>query len=181
MSVVIGKDEGFRYFTILRLKACTYCYFSTKRVSNKRTARITSSDCYASAKLASLPGGVQLSIGDWTKADRLLVGMGSAIFSSLCLASAACTASVWMSTHIEQTVKQSLCKMSYCLCFIDGEDLICSAHPLPLHCGVHGGVWKQRKWRGLGLQDLDWGLRCGLEKAGHLVEADPTLQKHILQ
>jgi len=34
-------------------------------------------------------------MGDWTKAERLLVGMG--IFSSLCLASAACTASVWMS------------------------------------------------------------------------------------
>ena len=37
-------------------------------------------------------------MGDWTKAERLLVGMGSAIFSSLCLASAACTASVWMSS-----------------------------------------------------------------------------------
>lgn len=45
-----------------------------------------------------LPGGVQVSMGDWTKAERLLVGMGNAIFSSLCLASAACTASVWMST-----------------------------------------------------------------------------------
>lgn len=45
----------------------------------------------------SLPGGVQVSMGDWTKAERLLVGMGSAIFCSLCLASAACTASVWMS------------------------------------------------------------------------------------
>ena len=42
----------------------------------------------------SLPGGVQVSMGDWTNAERLLVGMGSAIFSSLFLASAACTASV---------------------------------------------------------------------------------------
>lgn len=48
--------------------------------------------------MRSSPGGVQVSNGDWTKAERLFVGMGSAIFSSLCLASAACTASVWMST-----------------------------------------------------------------------------------
>lgn len=48
---------------------------------------------------ASLPGGVQASSGDWTKAERLFVGMGRAIFSSLCLASAACTASVWMSAQ----------------------------------------------------------------------------------
>lgn len=47
----------------------------------------------------SSPGGVQVSMGDWTKAERLLVGMGRPIFSSLCLASAACTASVWMSTQ----------------------------------------------------------------------------------
>lgn len=46
-----------------------------------------------------LPGGVQASSGDWTKAERLFVGMGRAIFSSLCLASAACTASVWMSAR----------------------------------------------------------------------------------
>lgn len=44
-----------------------------------------------------LPGGVQLSIGDCTYADRRLVGIGSAIFSSLCLARAAWTASVWIS------------------------------------------------------------------------------------
>lgn len=48
---------------------------------------------------AGLPGGVQASSGDWTKAERLFVGMGRAIFSSLCLASAACTASVWMSAR----------------------------------------------------------------------------------
>ena len=45
----------------------------------------------------NVPGGVQLFSGDWTKAERLLVGIGSAIFSSLWLANAACTASVWMS------------------------------------------------------------------------------------
>lgn len=44
-----------------------------------------------------LSGGVQASAGDWTKVERRLVGMGRAIFCSLCLASAACTASVWMS------------------------------------------------------------------------------------
>jgi len=34
-------------------------------------------------------GGVQASAGDWTNVDRLLVGMGRAIFCSLCFASAA--------------------------------------------------------------------------------------------
>lgn len=45
------------------------------------------------------PGGVQFSAGDWTKAERRLVGMGRAIFASLCLARAACTASVWISSR----------------------------------------------------------------------------------
>lgn len=39
--------------------------------------------------LINLPGGVQASAGDWTNVDRLLVGMGKAIFCSLCFASAA--------------------------------------------------------------------------------------------
>lgn len=51
-----------------------------------------------------LPGGVRVSMGDCTYVDLRLVGMGSAIFSSLCLAKAACTASVWISvltqTHL---------------------------------------------------------------------------------
>lgn len=52
--------------------------------------------------MQDLPGGVQFSAGDWTKAERRLVGMGRAIFSSLCLARAACTASVWISTRRTQ-------------------------------------------------------------------------------
>lgn len=61
-------------------------------------ATITSNHLISEWVEPSLPGGVQVSMGDWTKAERLLVGMGRAIFSSLCLASAAWTASVWMST-----------------------------------------------------------------------------------
>lgn len=53
------------------------------------------------------PGGVQFSAGDWTKAERRLVGMGRAIFSSLCLARAACTASVWISIRrTQRTMKR---------------------------------------------------------------------------
>lgn len=54
--------------------------------------------------------------------------------------------------------------------------LICSAHPWPLHCGVNGGVWRLKSWRGPGPQDLGWGQHCGLGKAAHLAGTDPHLQ-----
>lgn len=53
--------------------------------------------------------------------------------------------------------------------------LICSAHPWPLHCGVLGGVWRQRMWRGRGPQGSGWGLHCGPERAAHLAETDQHL------
>lgn len=65
---------------------------------SKAGSLIVTLTIYSECDKSSLPGGVQVSMGDWTKAERRLVGIGSAIFSSLCLASAACTASVWMST-----------------------------------------------------------------------------------
>ena len=57
-----------------------------------------------------------------------------------------------------------------------GVYLICSAHPWPLHCGVHGGVWRLKMWRGLEPQDWGWGRHCGPGKAAHLAETDPHLQ-----
>lgn len=53
---------------------------------------------------------------------------------------------------------------------------ICSAHPWPLRCGVHGGVWRQKMWRGPGPPDSGWGLRCGPGRAVHLAETDPHLR-----
>lgn len=53
--------------------------------------------------------------------------------------------------------------------------LICSARPWPLHCGVRGGVWRLKMWRGPGPQDSDWGPNCGPGKAAHLAETDPHL------
>lgn len=58
------------------------------------------SNCQREKALINLPGGVQASAGDWTNVDRLLVGMGKAIFCSLCFASAAWTASVWISEKL---------------------------------------------------------------------------------
>lgn len=40
-------------------------------------------------KVRNVPGGVHASAGDCTNVDRLLVGMGKAIFCSLCFARAA--------------------------------------------------------------------------------------------
>lgn len=51
----------------------------------------------SSSEAEDVSGGVQASAGDWTNVDRLLVGMGKAIFCSLCFARAAWTASVWIS------------------------------------------------------------------------------------
>lgn len=59
--------------------------------------------------------------------------------------------------------------------FFSAVYLICSAHPWPLHCGVLGGVWRQRMWRGRGPQGSGWGLHCGPGRAAHLAETDQHL------
>lgn len=85
-------------FTVQQSKPATFSVYSyiplmRRRVpaptSEKKKQNLFQEELSERKVLINLPGGVQASAGDWTNVDRLLVGMGKAIFCSLCFASAA--------------------------------------------------------------------------------------------